>query len=165
MLRVFELTIVLFSTFSEGSVMETVQRSSPDYSVEKAEKTLLFFMPGVTQSLLIFICFGTTKPCLQSIRTLFFSRSIQDITPASIESSSPVPLSTSSTGSPDGPLLKPQKSYQSTVALLERRDDDTKRNRGKKKVRVMKPLPALPLNPPLSQRAYLEAGLKREPRD
>jgi hypothetical protein len=162
---VFELTTVLFAAFSEGTVKETLAKSSPDYSVGKAEKTLLFFMPGVTQSLLLFICFGTTKPCLESIRNLFLAHKIQDIAPSPFtSSSSPVLLSTSSAGSPDGPLLKPQKSYQSSSELLQSRDDNTPRikrpSQGKQKARLMKPLPTLPLHPPLSQRAYLEAGLK-----
>ncbi|KAL2209794.1 hypothetical protein CC79DRAFT_1380030 [Sarocladium strictum] len=61
-LSVFEVTNTLFQVMAVTNRDHDAKSSAPDLSAERAKTTWLFFMPGVTPGLFIFIVFGTTTP-------------------------------------------------------------------------------------------------------
>lgn len=55
--RVFEVTLIMFCVTSKKSIDGVAGALELDMSSENAENSLLFFTPGVTPSLLLFIVF------------------------------------------------------------------------------------------------------------
>ncbi len=61
-LSVFEVTNTLFQLMAVANAQSDYDAPEPKLSAEKAKESWLFFMPGVTPGLFIFIVFGTTAP-------------------------------------------------------------------------------------------------------
>jgi hypothetical protein len=61
-LSVFEVTNTLFQIRAVMNAESDAAASAPDFSAERAKGAWIFFMPGVTPGLFIFIVFGTTTP-------------------------------------------------------------------------------------------------------
>ncbi|ROT40813.1 hypothetical protein SODALDRAFT_272888 [Sodiomyces alkalinus F11] len=61
-LSIFEVTNTLFQITAITNKDNDVEATEPDLSAERAKSSWIFFMPGVTPGLFIFIVFGTTTP-------------------------------------------------------------------------------------------------------
>ncbi|KAK0390003.1 hypothetical protein NLU13_3576 [Sarocladium strictum] len=59
-LSIFEVTNTLFQIMSVTNADRDAQSTTPDFSAARAKRTWVFFMPGVTPGLFIFVVFGTT---------------------------------------------------------------------------------------------------------
>ncbi|KAI9164107.1 Vegetative incompatibility protein [Paramyrothecium foliicola] len=70
----FALSIAAFSATSAERIAEEGQKPAPDFSAERARSTYISYMPGVTASLLVFIVFATTKPCIEYMKSCLFAR-------------------------------------------------------------------------------------------
>ncbi|TKA73602.1 hypothetical protein B0A55_05714 [Friedmanniomyces simplex] len=70
-LAAFEVTIVCFELADSQSARFLAQQAQPDYSTASAVTTILLFMPGVTQSLVAFLLFGTTAHFRKRYRDFF----------------------------------------------------------------------------------------------
>jgi hypothetical protein len=125
---------------SSSRISDENQSPTPDFSVERARKTSLLYMPGVTPSLLLFVVFATTKPCIEHMKSWFRPRR-EEITERHPTISSPILSPTSSTRSYE--ILKPMNSYQS---VLRNNGDDygSPKTRPYLELRIMKPLPPTP---------------------
>ncbi|KAM3075187.1 hypothetical protein ACMFMF_005866 [Clarireedia jacksonii] len=60
-LLIFEAVLIFFSLFSSNNFQLLAKASSPNFSTSGAITDILFFIPGVTTSLVCFLVFGTTK--------------------------------------------------------------------------------------------------------
>lgn len=67
-LSIFEVTNTLFQIMAVTNAAADLASTEPDLSVERARATWIFFMPGVTPGLFIFIIFGTTTPLRRYMR-------------------------------------------------------------------------------------------------
>ena len=59
--RIFEVAIIVFSLFQQGNNNAIAKSGAPDHTVSNTISDILFFIPGVTASLVVFLVFGTTK--------------------------------------------------------------------------------------------------------
>jgi len=59
--RLFEAAIVIFTLFQASNNASLAASGGPNHSVQNAIADILFFIPGVTASLVVFLVFGTTK--------------------------------------------------------------------------------------------------------
>lgn len=61
-LSIFEVTNTLFQIRAVTNAEDDAAAAAPDFSADRAKGAWIFFMPGVTPGLFIFVVFGTTKP-------------------------------------------------------------------------------------------------------
>ena len=61
MQRIFEVAIIVFSLFQQANNKAIAESGAPNHTVSNTISDILFFIPGVTASLVIFLVFGTTK--------------------------------------------------------------------------------------------------------
>jgi hypothetical protein len=59
--RIFEVAIIVFSLFQQGNNNAIAKSGSPNHAISNTISDILFFIPGVTASLVVFLVFGTTK--------------------------------------------------------------------------------------------------------
>jgi hypothetical protein len=59
--RIFEVAIIVFSLFQQGNNKAIAESGAPNHTVSNTISDILFFIPGVTASLVVFLVFGTTK--------------------------------------------------------------------------------------------------------
>ncbi|EHA52307.1 hypothetical protein MGG_05800 [Pyricularia oryzae 70-15] len=67
-LSIFEVTNTLFQIMAVTNANSDLAAAEPDLSPERASADWIFFMPGVTPGLFIFIIFGTTTPLRRYMR-------------------------------------------------------------------------------------------------
>ncbi|CZR61688.1 uncharacterized protein PAC_11585 [Phialocephala subalpina] len=60
-LAIFEIAIIVFSPFQQGNNTAITKSGAPNHTVSNTISDILFFTPGVTASLVVFLVFGTTK--------------------------------------------------------------------------------------------------------
>ena len=53
--------IIVFSLFQQGNYKAIAKSGAPNHTVSNTISDILFFIPGVTASLVVFLVFGTTK--------------------------------------------------------------------------------------------------------
>ncbi|KAI6369767.1 hypothetical protein MCOR25_004394 [Pyricularia grisea] len=70
-LSIFEVTNTLFQIMAVTNATSDLAAAEPDMSPERASADWIFFMPGVTPGLFIFIIFGTTTPLRRYMREKF----------------------------------------------------------------------------------------------
>jgi hypothetical protein len=58
---IFEVAIIVFSLFQQRNNNAIAKSGAPNHTVSNTISDLLFFIPGVTASLVVFLVFGTTK--------------------------------------------------------------------------------------------------------
>ncbi|KLU90183.1 hypothetical protein MAPG_09147 [Magnaporthiopsis poae ATCC 64411] len=73
-LGAFEVTNTLFQIMAVTNAAADLAATEPDLSAERARRTWIFFMPGVTPGLFIFIVFGTTAPLRRYMWETFVPR-------------------------------------------------------------------------------------------
>lgn len=61
MQSIFEVAIIVFSLFQQGNNKAIAESGAPNHTVSNTISDILFFIPGVTASLVVFLVFGTTK--------------------------------------------------------------------------------------------------------
>lgn len=85
-ISIFEVAIIIFDIFQQGNNKSIALSGAPNHSVSNTISDILFFIPGVTASLVVFLVFGTTKSWRQyrdlvvggcGIRTKIYERRIQ----------------------------------------------------------------------------------------
>ncbi|KAK0988258.1 hypothetical protein LTS01_009242, partial [Friedmanniomyces endolithicus] len=72
-LAAFEVTVVGFAFTRTRSTSYLASQAQPDYSTSTATTDTALFIPGVTQSLVAFLLFGTTAHFLKRYKDLFKS--------------------------------------------------------------------------------------------
>ncbi|KAG9256929.1 uncharacterized protein F5Z01DRAFT_672154 [Emericellopsis atlantica] len=73
-LSVFEVTNTLFQLRSVTNAQDDSAARAPDLSAEKVRGSWVFFMPGATPGLLMFVVFGTTAPLRRHMYETFVPR-------------------------------------------------------------------------------------------
>ncbi|TLS30994.1 hypothetical protein PpBr36_02620 [Pyricularia pennisetigena] len=73
-LSIFEVTNTLFQIMAVTNATSDLAAAEPDLSPERASADWIFFMPGVTPGLFIFIIFGTTTPLRRYMRETLVPR-------------------------------------------------------------------------------------------
>jgi len=58
---IFEVAIIIFSIFQVRSSERLVSSGAPNFEIGAAISEIMFFVPGVTTSLVVYLVFGTTK--------------------------------------------------------------------------------------------------------
>ena len=58
---VFEVAIIVFSIVNSRNMANIIANGAPDFELGGAISDILFFIPGVTSSLLVYAVFGTAK--------------------------------------------------------------------------------------------------------
>ncbi|KAK0278629.1 hypothetical protein LTR35_004328 [Friedmanniomyces endolithicus] len=72
-LAAFEVTVVGFAFTRTRSTSYLANQAQPDYSTSTATTDIALFIPGVTQSLVAFLLFGTTAHFLKRYKAFFQS--------------------------------------------------------------------------------------------
>ncbi|KAI9172658.1 hypothetical protein HJFPF1_02167 [Paramyrothecium foliicola] len=156
----FELAIVLFSMTSRGRISSGNVSLTPNFSVERAKRTFILYIPGVTPSLLLFVVFATTKPCIEYMKLCVLGRrSPHPITIPQRPKISPPILSPSDS---TYEILKPDHSYQS-VLRSDLGPYGSPRTRTFTELNDMKPLPPTPGQQGFLSSRDLESGFSSHP--
>jgi hypothetical protein len=61
MCSIFEVAIIVFSLFQQSNNKTIAESGKPNHTITNTISDILFFIPGVTASLVVFLVFGTTK--------------------------------------------------------------------------------------------------------
>ncbi|KAK1977400.1 hypothetical protein LZ30DRAFT_601314 [Colletotrichum cereale] len=77
-LAIYQFVSILFQVSSSRQNSRDFLRESPDLSVVRLHQDLLFFIPGVSASLLTFVVFGTTKTFLEYLADMLVPQSLRD---------------------------------------------------------------------------------------
>jgi hypothetical protein len=152
---------VLFSMISSNRISDGNERLTPDFSAERARRTFVLYMPGVTPSLLLFVVFATTKQCIEYMKSCFITKH----TPAPT-AALPIPKIITGASSPTSSthkILKPDNSYHSMLHN-DGHSYDNMQATDSLELRQMKPLSATSQSYGVLSNGNTEPGFLNHPR-
>ncbi|KAK1965064.1 hypothetical protein LY78DRAFT_581211 [Colletotrichum sublineola] len=88
-LATYQFFSILFQVLSSRQNSRDFLRKSPDFSIDRLHQDLLFFIPGVSASLLTFVVFGTTKTFLKYLVDTLAPRGLRDRNQGRVSNSTP----------------------------------------------------------------------------